>query len=74
MIAAGDAGRPVLLPVVGSGAEIIGVEFVEASAAQMESAHGDGSGEETLAELGEEETDQRSGETMRELAFFIRRA
>jgi hypothetical protein len=40
----------------------------------MESAHGDGSGEEPLAELGEEETDQRSGESMRELAFFIRRA
>jgi len=40
----------------------------------VESAHGGGRGEETCAELGEDETDQGRGETMRELAFFIGRA
>jgi hypothetical protein len=74
VIAAGDAGRPVLLLVVGTRAEIIGLEFVEATTTEVEFAGGGAGREEPFAELGEDETDQRRGETMRELAFFIGRA
>jgi hypothetical protein len=74
VIAAGDARRPVLLMVVGTGAEIIGLEFVEATPTEVEFAGGGASREEAGAELGEDEPDQRCGETMRELAFFIGRA
>jgi hypothetical protein len=74
MITAGAARRPVLLPLLRTGAEIIGVEIVKATAAQVESAHGERCGEEPGAELSEDETDQRRGETMRELTFFIGRA
>lgn len=74
MIAAGDARRPVLLLVVGTRAEIIGLEFVEATPTEVEFAGGGAGREEPFAELGEDETDQRRGETMRELAFFIGRA
>jgi len=73
VIAAGDARRPVLLLVMGAGAEIIGLEFVEATATEVKFT-GSGAGrEESGAELGQDETDQRRGQTMRELTFFIGR-
>jgi hypothetical protein len=74
MIAAGGTGRPELLLVVGAGAQIIGVEFVETSATEVKSASGGTGRQEAFAELGEEETDQWNSETIRELTFFIGRA
>ena len=71
MIAAGSAGRPEVLLVVGAGGEVIRVELVAAAAGELELAAGLAGGELTGAELGEEATAQRSGETMSELIFFM---
>ena len=72
VIAAGSAGRPEVLLVMGAGGEVIRVELVEAAAGEVEFAAGLAGGDLTGAELGEEVTDQWSGETMRELIFFMR--
>jgi hypothetical protein len=74
VIAAGGAGGPLLRPVVSAGAEIVGVEFMEATVAEVELAGGGAGVEPAGAELRQDETDQGSGEPMRELAFFIGRA
>ena len=71
VIAAGSAGRPEVLLVMGAGGEVIGVELVEAAAGEMEFAAGLACVEMSGTELGQEVTDQWSGETMSELVFFM---
>ena len=56
---------------MGAGGEVIGVEFVEAAAGELEFALGLVRVEMSGAELGQDVTDQWSGETMSELIFFI---
>ena len=74
VLAAGDPERPEVLRGGGrAGAQVIGVEFVEARAPEPALAGGAGGGELLSAELSQDGTDQRRGETMRALAFFIRR-
>ena len=59
MVAAGVAGPPKGFLMVGTGAEIIGVEFVETTAGEFEFGGG-GVGVELLrAEAGQDVTDQR---------------
>ena len=72
VIAAGGAGRPEVLLVMSASGEVIGVELVEAAAGEVEFAGGLAGGEMSSTELGEEVTDQWSGETMSELIFFMR--
>jgi hypothetical protein len=74
MIATGEAGRPGVGLTLSAGAEVIGVEFVEAGAGQTEFAGGGTSAEKASAVTVEEMTDQRSGQTMDELCFFMRRS
>ena len=58
---------------MGAGAEVIRVEFVEAGAGQPEFDGGGTSAEVASAMTVEEMTDQRSGQTVDELVFFMRR-
>ena len=55
-----------------AGAQVIGVEFVEAGAGQAEFDGGGASAENAGAMRVEEMTDQRSGQTVDELCFFMR--
>lgn len=75
MIATGSAGSPEVLAVVGGGAEIIGVEFVESAAGESESAGGLVSVEVFTAKASQDVTDQRGGQTLSKLwMFFIGRS
>ena len=56
------------------GAEVIGVEFVEAGAAEAEFFGGNGGGDFVAAESGEEFADQGSAETMSELTIMFFKA
>ena len=71
MIPARTAGRPAVLLLVGTGGEVLGVEFVEAAAGEVELAGGEAGVELLRAELGEDVTDERRGEAMSELVFFM---
>ena len=73
MIAAGGAGRPLLLLVVGEGAEIVAADLVEAGAAAAGLLGGGGGGDLVAAEGGEDFTDQWGSEAVGELAvvFFM---
>jgi hypothetical protein len=71
VIAAGGAGRPEGFLLVGAGAEIVGVEFMEAAARKPEFARGAAGVELLGAEGGQHMTDQRGGETMSELLLFF---
>lgn len=71
MVAAGVAGEPKGLLMVGAGAQVIGVEFVETTAGEIELGGRRGSVELLGAEAGQDVTDQRWGETMRELLVFF---
>jgi len=71
VIATGAAGHPEVLLVVGAGGQVSGVEFVEATAGEVELAGGGGDFDLLRAELGEDVADQRGGETMGELVFFM---
>lgn len=73
VIAAGNAGRPGILPVVGDGAKVIGVEQIEAGAAQFEGLRGSAGRGLAIAEGSQDFADQRRAEAMGELAimFFI---
>lgn len=55
-----------------AGAKVIRVEFVEARAGQAEFDGGGASAEMAGAITVEEMTDQRSGQTVDELCFFMR--
>ena len=73
VVAARGAGRPAVLLVAGGSAQIIGVEFVEASATQTELRGGRDRRDCAVPEGGEHGADQRSAETVGELTrmFFI---
>ena len=73
VVAARGAGRPAILLVAGASPQIVGVEFVEASATQTELRCGRDGGDRATAEAGEHFADQRSTETVGELTimFFI---
>ena len=71
MVATGAAGQPEVLLLVGTSGEVIGVEFVEAAAGEVELAGG-GPGFDLLrTELGEDVTDERGRKAMSELVFFM---
>lgn len=70
VIAAGGAGHPKALLVMGAGLEVAGVEFIEAAAGEAEPVGGLVGAELTCAEAGEDVTDQRGGETVGELGLF----
>jgi hypothetical protein len=72
MIPTGEPGRPGFGRTLSAGAEVIGVEFVEAGAGQPEFTGGGASAEMAGAMTVEEMTDQWSGQTMEELVFFMR--
>ena len=72
MIATGETGRPGIGLTMSAGAEVIGVEFVEAGAGQTEFAGGGTSAEQAGAMTVEEMTDQRRGQPVDELGFFMR--
>jgi hypothetical protein len=74
VIAARSAGRPERRLRARGGAEIIGVEFVEAGAAEAEFFGGDGGGDFVAAESGEEFADQWSAETVSELTIMFFKA
>lgn len=71
VIAAGSAGRPEGCRRAGGGAEIIGIEFVEAGAAQTELFGGAGGGNFVAAEGGEQFADQGGAEAMGELPVMF---
>jgi hypothetical protein len=74
MIPTGETGRPGIGLTLSAGAEVIGVEFVEAGAGQTEFDGGGTSAEKAGAMTVEEMTDQRSRQTVDELCFFMRRS
>jgi hypothetical protein len=73
VIPTGGSRHPAILVVVGDAPEIVAVEFVEAGAAQAELVGRGESGNFVAAEGGEDFSDQRSTQKVRELAimFFI---
>ena len=74
VIAARSARRPERCRRVGGGVEIIGVELVEAGAAEAEFFGGDGGGDFVATESGEEFADQWSAETVSELSIMFFKA
>lgn len=72
MIPTGKAGRPGFGLTLSAGAEVMGVEFVEAGAGQAEFDGGGTSAEKAGAMRVEEMTDQRSRQPVDELCFFMR--
>jgi hypothetical protein len=71
MIAAGKAGRPSFGLAVRAGAEIIGVEFVEAGTGQAQFSGGGAGADLAGAITVEEVTDERRRQTFDQLKFFI---
>ena len=71
MVAAGVAGRPQGLLMVGTGAKIIGVKFVKTTAGELEVGGGGVGGELLGAEAGQNVTYQGCGEAMSELLVFF---
>ena len=73
VITPGGSRHPAVLVVVCDAPQIIAVEFVEAGAAQAELVRSGEGGDFIAAESGEDFTDQRSTQTVRELTimFFI---
>ena len=60
MIATGRAGSPAVWVLVSGGAEVIGIQLVEARAAQPKHLGGGHSGDFTATERGQNFTNQRS--------------
>ena len=73
VIPAGGAGDPAGFLVLRTGAEIIGVEFVEPAARDVEFGGGRVGVELLGAKAGQDVTDQRYGDPMDELLLFIGR-
>lgn len=71
MVAAGGAWEPERFLMMGAGAKVVGVEFVETAAGEFESGGGVGGVDVPGAKAREEVTDQWRGETVRELLFCI---
>ena len=70
---AGAPGRPGFGVAVGAGAQIVGVQLIDAAQAQAQFQGERGGREPAGTGLGEEMTDQRRGDTVREWQFFITR-
>lgn len=71
MVAAGAAGRPGIGVALGAGAQIVGVEFVEAGAGQAQFGGGSARGEVPGAMVGQEVTDEGSRQALDQLLFFM---
>jgi hypothetical protein len=71
VIAAGTTRRPGVGVAAGAGAQVVGVEFVEAGTGQTQFAGGSASAEVASAMTVEEVADERSGQTFDQLRFFI---
>jgi len=71
VITPGDTGRPEALLVTSAGLEVVGEEVVEAAAGKTEAVGGLIGVELALAEAGEDVTDERGGEPVRELRLFF---
>ena len=70
---AGAPGRPGLGVALGAGAQIVGAPLIDAAQAQAQFQGQRGGREPAGTGLGEERTDQRCGDTVREWQFFITR-
>lgn len=71
VVAARASGCPDLGLALGTGAEIVAVEFVEAGAGEAQFAGGGGGGQFAAAMAGQEMADERGGETVDQLQFFM---
>ena len=71
MVAAGAAGRPGLDVALGAGAQIVGVEFVEAGAGQAQFGGGGARGEWPGAMVGQEVADEGSRKALDQLLSFM---
>ena len=71
VIATGTPRSPGVGVAVGAGAQVVGVEFVEAGTRQSQFAGGGASADLAGAITVKEMTDERSGETFDQLWFFI---
>ena len=67
MISAGDAWRPGLGLALGTGSEVLAVEFVEARAGQAQFPGRLAGGKFSAAMAGQEMTDKRNRETFDQL-------
>ena len=71
--AAGAPGRPGFGLALGTGVQVVGAQLIDAAQADAQ-FQGERSGREPNGTgLGEEMTDQRRGDTVREWQFFITR-
>ena len=71
MISAGATGGPGVGLALGTGAEIVGVKFVEAGMSQPQFVGDTDGAEVSGAEAVEDVTDEWSGQTFAELKFFM---
>jgi hypothetical protein len=71
VVTARESWRPGLRPAAGAGAEVIGVEFVEAGMGQSQFGGGGAGADLAGAETVKEVTDERGGQTFEQLWFFI---
>jgi hypothetical protein len=71
MISAGETGGPGVGLALGTGAEIIGVKFLEAGMSQSQFGGRTDATEVSGAEVVEDVTDEWSGQTMDDLKFFM---
>lgn len=71
MISAGKSGRPSVGLAMGAGAEVSGVQFVEAGTGEAQFMGGGASTDLAGAETVEQVTDERAGQTFDQLWFFI---
>ena len=72
MITAGRAGRPSVSLALGTRLEVGAVKLVAACAAQTQFVGGGGGVDDPGPVLGQEMTDERSGQAMNELGLFMR--
>jgi len=73
VIAAGERGRPSIGTALGASPQIVGAELVEAAQAHAQ-FEGDGfGGQQARTSLSQEMPDQRGGDTVSKLKFFIAR-
>ena len=70
---AGAPGRPGFGMALGAGAQIVGAQLLAAAPAEAQFQGARGGRAPAGTGLGEEMTDQRRGETVGELQFFITR-
>ena len=71
MVAAGGPGRPGVNLALGAGPQVAAVEFVEAGAGKAQLGGGLGGGQFRGAMAGQQMADERGGETVDQLEFFM---